>query len=155
MLGSVTSRATAQVLRLSLIYALLDLSPAIKLPHLEAALALWQYAEDSAKYIFGASLGDKIADSIIVALSACESGLTKTEISKALRGHSKGHEIDGALGRLCDSNRIKFTREKTNGTPITIYTLTDCEISELSEIRGREIDAAEAKAVQMEACGQL
>ena len=43
--GAVTSRAEAQVVRLSLIYALLDCSPVIRQEHLLAALALWEYCE--------------------------------------------------------------------------------------------------------------
>src|SRR5262249_46467829 len=41
--GAVTSRAEAQVLRLSMQYALLDESAEIGVPHLQAALALCRY----------------------------------------------------------------------------------------------------------------
>ncbi|MGE0827258.1 MAG: hypothetical protein AB7P18_34690, partial [Candidatus Binatia bacterium] len=41
LLGAMLSRAEAQVLRLSLIYALLDKSSAIRIEHLRAALAVW------------------------------------------------------------------------------------------------------------------
>jgi hypothetical protein len=51
--GAVTSRSEAQVIRLALLYALLDESTHIRSEHLKAALALWQYAEDSARHIFG------------------------------------------------------------------------------------------------------
>src|SRR5205823_1307849 len=44
MLGAVTSRAEAQVLRLSMIYALLDSSDVIRVPHLQAALEVWRYS---------------------------------------------------------------------------------------------------------------
>jgi hypothetical protein len=43
LIGAVTSRAEAQVLRLAVIYALLDSSDMIKTPHLKAALAIWNY----------------------------------------------------------------------------------------------------------------
>ncbi len=74
LLGSVTSRATAQVTRLSCLYALLDNSDVIRLEHLEAALAVWQYCEDSAKHIFGMALGDKVADEILAKLEQAEGG---------------------------------------------------------------------------------
>ena len=64
LLGAVTARAEAQVMRLSCLYALLDLSDTIRLEHLSAGLALWAYCEDSAKYIFGETLGDPLADEI-------------------------------------------------------------------------------------------
>jgi len=41
--GAATSRAEAQVLRLSAIYAALDSTSLIGLPHLQAALAVWDY----------------------------------------------------------------------------------------------------------------
>ncbi len=42
LLAAVTSRAEAQVLRLSMIYALLDRSATIREEHLRAALAVWE-----------------------------------------------------------------------------------------------------------------
>ena len=46
--GAVTARPEAQALRLSVVYAALDGSSTIKVPHLEAALAVWNYCEASA-----------------------------------------------------------------------------------------------------------
>lgn len=81
LLGAVTSRAEAQVMRLALLYALLDRSDCIRVEHLNAALALWQYAEDSARWIFGDKLGDPIADEIYRALLAKPDGLTTKAIN--------------------------------------------------------------------------
>lgn len=47
LFGAVTSRAEAQVLRLSCIYALLDCSAVVRKEHLLAALGLWEYCEAS------------------------------------------------------------------------------------------------------------
>jgi hypothetical protein len=46
--GAVTSRAEAHTLRLSCLYALLDRSTVVRLPHLAAALEVWRYCEDPA-----------------------------------------------------------------------------------------------------------
>src|SRR5918998_6470629 len=62
LLGAVTSRAEAQGLRLAALYAVLDCSHEIGAAHLKAALALWDYAEDSARYIFGDSPGDRVVN---------------------------------------------------------------------------------------------
>src|SRR5207247_2472153 len=51
--GAVCARAEAHVVRLALLYALLDRARAIELAHLEAALALWDYAHASARWVFG------------------------------------------------------------------------------------------------------
>jgi predicted transcriptional regulator len=121
LLGSVTSRATAQVIRLACLYALLDRSDIIRLEHLEAALAVWQYCEDSAKYIFGMSSGDKVADEIFTALKSSEDGLSKTEISNLFNRNRTAKEIEAALQTLLELERIKKVEEKTQGRPKEIF----------------------------------
>src|ERR1019366_4837460 len=74
LFGSLTSRAEAHVLRLSCIYALLDHSAEVQRCHLEPALALWKYCEDSAEFIFGAPLGNQVADQIRTALANAQIG---------------------------------------------------------------------------------
>jgi hypothetical protein len=81
LLGAVVARAEAQTLRLSCLYAALDRSLVITAAHLSAALAVWEYAEASASFIFSDKLGDPDADTILAALRASPDGLTKTEIS--------------------------------------------------------------------------
>ncbi len=56
VVGAVTGRGEAQVIRMALIFAMLDLSDHIRVEHLKAARALWQYCEDSARIIFGGVL---------------------------------------------------------------------------------------------------
>jgi hypothetical protein len=50
--GAATSRAEAQLLRLSTIYAALDRSAFIEAAHLQAALAVWEYCQASARLFF-------------------------------------------------------------------------------------------------------
>src|SRR5262249_14609951 len=66
--GAVTGRAEAQVLRLSMLYALLDGKGVIEEPHLRAALALWAYADASAKIIFGAQPEDSLVEAALAKL---------------------------------------------------------------------------------------
>ena len=83
LFGAVTNRAEAQVLRLSLLYAVLDGSAVVGLPHLKAALTVWGYCEASARYVFGDRIGDEVADEIDQALmKAGNDGLTRTDISR-------------------------------------------------------------------------
>lgn len=70
LFGAVVGRAEAQTLRLAAIYAAIDCSGTIEDEHLTAALALWSYAEESARYIFGDATGDPVADDILEALRA-------------------------------------------------------------------------------------
>jgi hypothetical protein len=117
LMGAVTSRAEAQVTRLALIYALLDRSPVIRVQHLKAALAFWDYAQASARFIFGDSLGDPMADEILSALRVNPLGLTRTEISNLFVGHRKSVDISRALVMLAQSGIATYRQEPTGGRP--------------------------------------
>jgi predicted transcriptional regulator len=132
LLGSVTSRATAQVIRLACLYALLDCSDIIRLEHLEAALAVWQYCEDSAKYIFGMSSGDKVADEIFTALKSSEAGLSKTEISNHFNRNRTAKEIETALQTLLELERVEKAEEKTQGRTKEIFRVTATNLTNLT-----------------------
>jgi len=121
LFGSVTSRAEAQVMRLACLYALLEKSEVIRLEHLEAALALWKYCEDSARYIFGNQTGNKIADTIYAALSGAEDGLTKTQLRDLFQRNASASQINAALKLLVELGKIEFIKEETDGRPREIY----------------------------------
>ncbi len=80
LLGSLTARAEAQVMRLACLYALGDGSKVVQASHLRAALEVWRFCFNSAAYIFGDSLGDRQADVLLAALKAAGSaGLTRSD----------------------------------------------------------------------------
>jgi hypothetical protein len=79
-LGLITSRAAPHTLRLAMLYALTDCTARIAVDHLEAALALWNYAVRSAAYIFGDETGNKDADRILAAIRAAPEGMTQSEL---------------------------------------------------------------------------
>jgi hypothetical protein len=115
LLGAVTSRAEAQVMRLACIYAVLDQSRLIRKEHLLASLALWDYAESSARYIFGEATGDPMADQIFEALKGSPDGMTRTEISGLFGRHKNTNRVDQALVTLAGRGFIKKKREQTEG----------------------------------------
>jgi hypothetical protein len=120
--GAVTARAEAQVLRLSAVYALLDRSPVVRVPHLLAALAVWDYCEASALWVFGDRLGDPVADAILDALR--ERGeLTRTEIRDVLGRHQSGERVAAALGRLQQLGMVACERKDTGGRPVERWRL--------------------------------
>jgi hypothetical protein len=101
LLGAVTARAEAQCLRLALLYALMNESRVIGLDHLVAAIAVWERAESSARYIFGSALGDPIADEIHRALRAAgKQGLTRTEIRDLFKRNQSAERVSVALDLL-------------------------------------------------------
>lgn len=101
LLGAATSRAEAQVLRLSAIYAALDQSAFVRVGHLRAALAVWDYCFASARFIFGDATGDAVADRIRESLEiAGQEGMTRTEIRDIFKRHISGERIGQALKQL-------------------------------------------------------
>jgi hypothetical protein len=63
--GAVINRGEAQLLRLSMIYALLDGSPTIEVDHMRSAKALWDYCRESAEYLFHGFEADPVATKIL------------------------------------------------------------------------------------------
>jgi len=116
MFGQITARAAQQVLRLSLIYAKLDGARTIGRHHLEAALEVWRYCEDSCRYLFGDLIGDPTADTILKELRARPAGLTRSEIGRDLFQKNKSAaEIDRGLHVLQEAGRVRFQMEDTGG----------------------------------------
>src|SRR5262245_32784526 len=122
LLGAVTSRAEAQCVRLALIYTLLDGKANIDLPHIKAALAVWEYAEASAAHIFGASLGDHVADEILRALQrAGPEGMTRTTIRDLFGRNQSGDRIGAALALLMNLGRAKPAIRDSGGRPCEVW----------------------------------
>jgi hypothetical protein len=122
LLGASTSRAEAQVLRVSAIYAALDRSTTVRVEHLRAALALWDYCYASALYIFGDATGDPVADRIREALTAAgPKGLTRTDISALFGRHASKDRIGHALAQLAALGVTERCIERTDGRPIEVW----------------------------------
>jgi hypothetical protein len=117
LLGAVTARAEAQTIRLALLYALLDGTDKIDLPHLTAALALWEYCEASAAHIFGRALGDPMADEISRALQQSPDGMTRTAIRDLFGRNRSADRIGAALALLFSNNRARAETIMTGGRP--------------------------------------
>jgi hypothetical protein len=124
LLGAVIARAEAQTVRLALIYALLDGAANIDLPHLEAALAVWEYCELSAVHIFGDAIGDPVADEILRALQNAPGGMTRTAINELFGRHQRSDRIGAALQLLATRGRARPETRLTSGRPSEIWFAT-------------------------------
>ncbi len=114
-----TGRAEAQAIRLAALYAVLDLSLQVQREHIEAALALWEYSEESARYIFGDATGDPEADAILDGLRATGgSGLTRTQIRDLFQRNKSAERINQALALLLKMGRAGQVSEDTGGRPV-------------------------------------
>jgi len=126
LLGAATSRAEAQTLRLSAVYAALDCSSIISVDHLCAALAVWDYTFASARYIFGDATGDAVADRIREALQgAGAEGMTRTQIRDTLGRHASTDRIAQALTQLAALGIASHQMVNTLGRSIELWTATE------------------------------
>jgi hypothetical protein len=119
--GALTSRAEAQVMRLAAIFALLDCTDTIRPEHLQAALAVWDYAEASVKYVFGDSTGDPVADQILAELRNAPQGLTQTEINNLFNRNLNADRIHQALNLLQDNKLVRREPSGTKGRSAIIW----------------------------------
>jgi hypothetical protein len=127
LLGAITSRAAPQIMRLACLYALLDHSTEVRAEHLLAAVALWEYCHGSARFIFGDSLGDPVADSILQALRNAPNGLDRTGISSLFARHKRAEEISRALAVLQEHGlaRVQSPASDGSGRPSEVWFAMD------------------------------
>jgi len=119
--GAATSRGEAQVLRLSALYAALDSSEFICLPHLDAAYAVWTYCYRSAVRLFGLATGDPIADRIREAVEAAPNGLSRNQIIRLFYGHVNSERIEAALEQLAAFGALAAYTEQTGGRHSSLW----------------------------------
>ena len=142
--GSIINRAEAQTLRLALIYALLEGAERIAENHLQAALAMWNYAQESALYIFGDRVADPLEEKVLEALKA--GPLTATELSAALNRHVPRERLQPLLQQLEGQQRISIQKQKNAGRPRLIIALRELrEGGEQSE-KGEFSEKREARS---------
>ncbi|HEX8266090.1 MAG TPA: hypothetical protein VF596_11835 [Pyrinomonadaceae bacterium] len=114
-LAQVTQRASPQTIRLAIIYALLDGSDIIDLPHLRAALAVWDYCEQSLRFIFRAATGDDFADKLLSALQQNAGGMTKSQIQHYFNRNKSAEKINAALSLLNEQGLADVSTERADG----------------------------------------
>jgi hypothetical protein len=118
--GQATSRAEAQVVRLSLLFALMDLSEQIEVEHLQAAKGLWGYCFHSARWALEVCRYSKEAQKIIDALASGPKDRTYI-VTSVFSGNILKGRLDAALKEL--EGTITMETQETGGHPRTIYAL--------------------------------
>lgn len=125
LVGSLCARAEAHVLRLAMLYALIDGDAVIATAHLRAGLALWDYAARSVAWATRAATADPVAEQIHAALAASADGLTRTELRDLFARNLPGGRIDAALANLGATGRAQRRRLTTAGRPAEAWTALD------------------------------
>ena len=120
MAGLLLNRREAHVLRLSMLYALMDGSDQIRLIHLKAAAELWWYCEQSIRAVFGDTSSDTIEHKIWTHLR--QSGRqNRTDISNLLGRHVPSARIDVALQAMETKKQIVIEKVETGGRPMAMH----------------------------------
>ncbi|HZS04473.1 MAG TPA: hypothetical protein VFD58_06525 [Blastocatellia bacterium] len=141
-------RATAHIRRVAVIHAVLDGSSVVRLRHLEAALAVWRYCEETIRFVFckdDSGLPDSPKDSTAPVIDdpltqtvntlskeaqrlfgslwdAWSSGLSENDISRRVfNGNKSAAVIDAALGELKAKGLADCIIEETGGKPRTMW----------------------------------
>jgi hypothetical protein len=123
--GAISARAEAHTIRLALLYALTDNDRQIQPVHLDAALALWDYAKRSATWALERTASDPLAQQIHAALQhALPDGLTRTQLRDLHHRNPTTAQLDHALVSLAHEGKITSRRVLTAGRPAELWSAT-------------------------------
>lgn len=135
--GSITSRSEAQVLRVALVFCLLEGVGTIEKCHIEAAVFLVSYCNESVNFIFSTPLENEAgtdANKLLAALA--KKTMTQTEISRLFSNNKSRTQLQELLTDLQNLNKIKFTTQpgtkkiiwqKTQQNNLRIYENTNLD----------------------------
>ncbi|QGN58080.1 DUF3987 domain-containing protein [Nostocoides sp. HKS02] len=125
VLDSLTARAAPHILRLAMVFALLDESPSLDVPHLRAAAALWEYCEASAAHVWGGTLGNSRLDALFDALVAAgDKGLTRSELNAVFSNNLPRGALDAMVLELTERGLAQAKTVPTGGRPREVLTAT-------------------------------
>lgn len=126
--GAITSRGENQVMRMAMIYAILDKSKEIKVVHLKAAEAVWRYSQQSVKYLFENKYSRLNTDTLKLKRALIESNsLTLTEVSKVFNNNKTKSELSSIIDILLTEGMIETKKINNNDgrKPTSLIKLID------------------------------
>ena len=127
LLGAAISRDQAQVLRLSLTYALADACDTVEDATSRRHGLLWCYCRASAEMLFGDLQGDPKLDRLLAAIRAAgDEGLDATGQYEALGRHVTAAQLAAMRRVLENRGLIRTEQVSTDGAPRTVsYALAN------------------------------
>ena len=128
--GALLARTKPYLLRLALVYALLDRSEHIEPVHLGAACAVWDYHTATVQNVYGGRTGNRLDDRLLDAIREAGGTANRTALSGALSRHVTAAALDAARDRLVAVGAVEVESVKTAGRPREVWRT--CEQSERS-----------------------
>jgi hypothetical protein len=112
-IDGVLVRDTSHLLKLALIYAVLDQSDVIDVAHLNAALAVCDFSQVSARWLFSERTGNRLANTIFWALARTPEGMSRERIidDVCYRNTTKT-QLNQALEALAKNNMARMELRK-------------------------------------------
>jgi hypothetical protein len=116
-IDGVLVRDTSHLLKLALIYAVLDKRTEIDVVHMEAALAVCDYSQATARWLFADRTGNRLGNTIHWALLRAPEGISRTDISvDVCYRNTPKIQLDQALEALAKNGMARMEiREGENG----------------------------------------
>ena len=160
LVGAVIDRAEAQVIRLAMIYSLLDSSAVIHPEHLKAALAMWRYCQESAQFIFSGREINPFSNRVLDLLRS-SGGMSTTEIYNAFDRHITKRQLErGGHRESVSQRKVEIQTVKGGGRPKNIFKVVNSLSSHNSpnenektgkqDLSESEYTEAEREAIQAE-----
>lgn len=116
LFDSLSERKSPYVLRLALVYALLDGQSEVDAVHLRAALAVWQYSEASIAHVWGVNLGDAKLDKLWTAVRAAgPQGLTRDAMHTLFSKNGSSEDYDRYEAALVGRGLARVETRRTGG----------------------------------------
>ena len=120
-MGAILERAPALVLRLAMLFCLVDRKTQIAEEHLKTAIMLWRYCESSAHYIFGdREVRNPLAKKILRLITG--RSLALTDIHRELGRNIESKAVRATLKALEEGKKIIRTTSNPLGRTKSVYT---------------------------------
>jgi hypothetical protein len=138
--GALLGRAAPQILRLAMVYALLDKSNIIEAPHLKAAVSVWDYCERTVEYMFGDQTGDRRADRLYdFIVQAGSTGCTTTDCHGVFANSLKANDLRRLIEKLWRAGRvIHFRGRRITAAKFVHILVADAHLAEARVTLGSE-----------------
>jgi hypothetical protein len=130
----------------------------VRRDHLRAALAVWRYCYDSARYVFGDRLGNPLADDILRALRAAGSaGLLRSALSRDVLARNKSkQELDRALALLVECRLADYKAEPSGRRPAERWFVTEgYDINDVSPTSAEDMSFMSSDLCEGENTGRI
>lgn len=122
LLGKLSARAEAHVVRLSMLFSLFRHCREIDEDALRSALAFWDYCFESIRLIFGDRTGNNDADRLLGELTP-DQGMTFSDIRDELfSGHISSTRLQTAVDLLVRLGEVSIEKKETGGRPRVVVT---------------------------------